>query len=60
MVHVDDAALATVRAIESTGIDRTAINVVGPPVTAEELYTTLVSVYGADPADIEWRDERCI
>jgi UDP-glucose 4-epimerase len=58
LVHVDDAALATVRALERGGIERTAVNVVGPPITAEELYTTLVSVYGGDPAEIEWRDER--
>ena len=58
LVYVDDAALATVRALEAAGVERTAVNVVGPPVTAEELYTTLVRVYGADPDAIEWLDER--
>jgi UDP-glucose 4-epimerase len=58
LVYVDDAALATVRALEAADVERTAVNVVGPPVTAEELYTTLVRVYGGDPDGIEWRDER--
>ncbi|MGY1495796.1 NAD-dependent epimerase/dehydratase family protein [Streptomyces sp. QTS52] len=58
LVHVDDAALATVRALEMAGVERTAVNVVGPPVTADELYTALVRIHGSDPATIEWRDER--
>ena len=37
---------------------RTAVNVVGSPVTAERLYATLVALYGGDPHDIDWRDER--
>lgn len=58
LVHVDDAALATVRAIEAANVERMAVNVVGPPVTAEELYTALVRVGGGDPAGIHWREER--
>ena len=30
----------------------------GEPVTAETLYTTLVTLYGGDPATLDWRDER--
>ncbi|WP_328505485.1 NAD-dependent epimerase/dehydratase family protein [Streptomyces sp. NBC_00391] len=58
LVHVHDAALATLRAVEVAGVERTAVNVVGPPVTAEELYTELVRIHGGDPGAIEWRDER--
>ncbi|MEU2686851.1 NAD(P)-dependent oxidoreductase [Streptomyces hygroscopicus] len=58
LIHVHDAALATVRALEAAGVERTAVNVVGPPVTAEELYTALVRIHGSDPAAIQWRDER--
>lgn len=58
LIHVDDAAEATVRALEVDGIDRTAINVVGPPVTAEQLYSTLVRVAGHDPAEIDWLNTR--
>jgi nucleoside-diphosphate-sugar epimerase len=58
LIHIDDAALATIRALEAVSVERTAVNVVGPPVTAEELYAALVRIYGGDAADIEWRDER--
>lgn len=58
LVHVDDAAQATVRALGTADVERTAVNVVGPPVTSEELYTTLVRIHGSDPAAIEWRDAR--
>jgi len=57
LVHVDDVALACVRALESvrTGL---AVNVVGEPVTAERIYTTLVRLRGGDPETIVWHDTR--
>lgn len=58
LIHVHDAARATVRAVEAAGVERTAVNVVGTPVTAEELYTALVRVEGSDPDVIDWRAER--
>ena len=58
LVYVADAALAVVRALDVEHDIRGAVNVVGPPVTAEQLYSTLVAQYGGDPADIAWRDER--
>ena len=58
LVYVADAALAVVRALEVEHDVRGAVNVVGRPVTAERLYSTLVAQYGGDPADIAWSDER--
>ena len=58
LVYVADAALAVVRALDVEHDIRGAVTVVGPPVTAEQLYSTLVAQYGGDPADIVWRDER--
>ena len=58
LVYVADAALAVVRALEVEHDVRGAVNVVGRPVTAERLYSTLVTQYGGDPADIAWGDDR--
>ena len=58
LTYVDDAARAVVRALETERDVRGAVNVVGPPVTAERMYTTLVALYGRDPHDIIWCDER--
>ena len=58
LTYVTDAALAAVRALEVEWDTRGAVNVVGPPVTAEELYSTLVARYGGDPDDLDWRGER--
>jgi UDP-glucose 4-epimerase len=57
LTYVTDAAQAVVRALDVEQT-RTAVNVVGRPVTAERLYTTLVTLYGGDAGDIDWRDER--
>lgn len=57
MTYVSDAAEAVVRALDAPP-ECTAINVVGEPVSADEVYTTLVRLYGGDPSTIEWRDDR--
>ena len=57
LVHVDDVALACVRALTCGSVNRT-INVVGEPVTAEEIYCSLVRLYGGDPDDLVWSDTR--
>ena len=58
MTYVTDAARAAVHALEVEWDTRGAVNVVGPPVTAEDLYATLVARYGGDPDDLDWRGER--
>jgi UDP-glucose 4-epimerase len=57
LVYVADAAEAVVRALDVEHA-RTAVNVVGRPVTAERLYATLIALYGGSPHGIDWRDER--
>ena len=57
LVHVDDVAASCVRAL-SCGPANMAINVVGEPVTAEEIYSSLVRLYGGDADAIVWRDSR--
>jgi UDP-glucose 4-epimerase len=57
LVYVADAADAVVRSLDVEQA-RIAVNVVGSPVTAERLYATLVAMYGGDPNDIDWLDER--
>jgi nucleoside-diphosphate-sugar epimerase len=58
LTYVTDAARAAVHALEVEWDTRGAVNVVGPPVTAEDLYATLVARYGGDPDDLDWRGER--
>jgi len=58
LTYVADAARAAVRAVEVESDIRGAVNVVGPPVTAEQLYSTLMTRYGGDPQDLDWREER--
>jgi nucleoside-diphosphate-sugar epimerase len=58
MTYVVDAAAAVVSALDVEQDVRGAVNTVGPPVTAERLYSTLVTLYGGDPRDLDWRDER--
>jgi UDP-glucose 4-epimerase len=57
LVHVDDVALACLRALdaEKSGL---AVNVVGEPVTAEQVYTTLVRLHGGDPTTLVWHERR--
>ena len=57
LVYVDDVARACQQAL-TCGPVNMAINVVGEPVTAEAIYSTLVRLYGGDPNTIEWRDTR--
>ena len=57
LVHVDDVALACVRALDAEEADL-AVNVVGEPVTAEQIYTTLIGLYGGDPHSLVWHDSR--
>lgn len=57
LIYVADAAQAVVRALDVEQA-RIAVNVVGSPVTAERLYTTLVAMCGGDAKDIDWLDER--
>lgn len=56
-VYVDDVAKSAIKSLsaEQTNL---AINVVGEPLTTERLATRTVELYGHDPADIEWRNER--
>ncbi len=57
MVHVDDVALACVRALDCDEVNL-AVNVVGESVTAEAIYTTLVGQYGGDPEDLVFHETR--
>jgi UDP-glucose 4-epimerase len=57
LVFVEDAARAVVTALESDQANM-AVNVVGDPVPAEVLYSTLVRLYGHDPSVIDWQEER--
>ncbi len=57
LVHVNDVAASCVRALSCSSVNM-AINVVGDPVTAEEIYTTLVRLYGGDPEAITWQESR--
>ena len=57
LVHVDDVARACRQAL-TCGPTNLAINVVGEPVTAEAIYSSLVRLYGGDPDTILWRDAR--
>ncbi len=56
-IFVDDVAVAlrSALAAETTGV---AVNVVGEPVTTEQLCTRAAELYGCDPALIEWTEER--
>lgn len=57
LIFVDDAARAVVAAIGAPNVV-SAVNVVGEPVRILDIFSTLVSLYGHDPAVIDWRDER--
>ena len=57
LIYVEDAARACVAAIDFPVAGR-SVNVVNPPRTAEEIYTELVQLYGADPALLEWTPGR--
>ncbi|KQT93508.1 hypothetical protein ASG49_00350 [Marmoricola sp. Leaf446] len=57
LVHVDDVAQACVRALDSVGVDM-AVNVVGEPVTAGQIYTELVRQHGGDPDTVVFDQTR--
>lgn len=57
LVHVDDVAKSCVRALTSDAVDM-AINIVGEPVTAAQIYFTLVRLYGHDPQGLTWDEQR--
>lgn len=57
LVHVEDVVAACQRAIRCEQANM-AINVVGQPVTAEAIYSSLVRLYGGDPGGIVWHDKR--
>jgi UDP-glucose 4-epimerase len=57
LVHVDDVAASCVRALDCPSANM-AINVVGDPVTAHDIYSTLVRLYGEDPDALAWSDTR--
>lgn len=57
LIFVDDAADAVVRSLE-LGYGEQAFNVMGPPVSSEDLYPRLVRLYGGDPETIAWTNER--
>ena len=57
LVHVDDVASSCLRALRCHPAN-VAVNVVGNPVTAEEIYSSLVRLYGGDPMTIIWEDSR--
>ncbi len=56
-VYVDDVAKAVVASLsaERTGL---AFNVVGEPVTTEALCRRVVELYGHDPSNLAWKEER--
>jgi hypothetical protein len=60
MTSCDTAVIGRCMSVRALDVEhaRTAVNVAGSPVTAERLYATLVALYGGDPHDIDWRDER--
>jgi UDP-glucose 4-epimerase len=53
LIYVDDAARAVVRALDFP-VSGTAVNVVDTPRTCDEIYSTLVRLYGGDPASLTW------
>jgi UDP-glucose 4-epimerase len=57
LVFVDDAARAVVRALELP-LRNVAVNVTGDPVSSYELYSTLMRLYGAGTAGLEFSAER--
>ena len=57
LIHVDDAARAVVAALELPIAD-TAVNVVGPSLSSDEIYSTLVRLAGHDPERLDWTGER--
>ncbi len=57
LTYVDDVARAVMAAVEADTAGM-AVNVVGTPVSSDELYGTLIRLYGADPDVIDWREEK--
>ena len=57
LIYVDDAARAVAAAVDFPVAGR-SVNVVNSPRTAEEIYGELVTLYGADPGELEWTPDR--
>ena len=57
LTFVGDVAAAVVRALDVEETC-TAVNVVGDPVSAETMYTTLAKLAGHDTSLLDWRAER--
>jgi len=57
LIYVEDVARAVVRALDFP-ISGTAVNVVDKPRRCEEIYSTLVRLYGADPERLVWADRQ--
>ena len=57
LVYVDDAARAVVRAIDLP-LRNVAVNVVGEPASTDDIYSTLLRLYGANPEDVEFTPDR--
>jgi len=57
LTYVKDAATAVLRALD---VHQTcmAVNVVGEPVSAEMMYTTLAKLAGKDTSELDWRNQR--
>jgi UDP-glucose 4-epimerase len=58
LIYVRDAAEAAVLALAAPAGCCPAINVVGDPISSEDLYETAVSLYGGDPRCISWHPSR--
>jgi UDP-glucose 4-epimerase len=57
LIYVEDVARSVVRALDFP-ISGTAVNVVDTPRSCEEIYSTLVRLYGADPERLVWADRQ--
>lgn len=57
LIYVRDVAAAVVRALDAPEAGA-SVNVVGQPVSAENMYTTLAKLAGHDVSLLDWRDER--
>jgi nucleoside-diphosphate-sugar epimerase len=57
LIYVNDVAAAVLRALDVQDACL-AVNVVGEPMSAETMYTTLVKLAGSDISMLDWRNER--
>jgi nucleoside-diphosphate-sugar epimerase len=57
LIYVDDAARSVVRALDFP-IRNAAVNVVGKPTRCQDIYSTLLRLYGAEPSELTWQEDR--